>query len=125
MSKTYPKSYFVGFLLALCAISLSQAQDAYKKGDNAIRFLGAYGSQWEIPGTAELESFPYNPPGFNCHCPPCTVEIMSDPKETRPGAIGVGFAHFLAEDVSLEFTGTWPLGDPGMDTFSVVAGPVY
>ena len=80
--------------------SITWAAEPHQEYDSAIHILAGHQDPTEIPGSCPAE-------------------------ETRHSFAGLGYSHFLAEDVSFELAGWLPLGGAGAETFSASAGLSY
>jgi hypothetical protein len=105
-------------------------------GDSILRFTYNYGSSETIGSPSIVfvppSAGPSEPPTI-CDekprphdCPKAPTGFsVEDPEEVKRDSLGVGFSHFLNEDLSLEFSASVPYGNPRTDTLSLSAGVAY
>jgi hypothetical protein len=96
---------FPAILFAIL-LSVPCYADDYQAGDRVIRATYAYGSEEAIPGTS-------------------ASACGTVPLSTEHDALGLAYTYFLADDFSVEVSGSVPLGAQGAENFSAGGGLGY
>lgn len=99
-------------LLLLAAFPVFAGQ--HYEGQKEVHFAYSYGSRETIPGTDGVIP-------ATCHKP----SVRFGPEETQNGTVGLSYAYFLRNDLSVEGGGFMSLGKPGGENLGLSGGVDY